>query len=56
MGYEDVDYCLRVFDAGLTASTSPPRGALHHESAIRGRADQRSQRCGWPPSAITCAK
>ena len=24
MAYEDVDYCLRVFAAGLSASTSPP--------------------------------
>jgi GT2 family glycosyltransferase len=43
MGYEDVDYCLRVFDAGLTCVYEPAAWALHHESAIRGRADQRSQ-------------
>jgi O-antigen biosynthesis protein len=41
MGHEDVDYCLRVFDAGLECIYEPAAWALHHESAIRGQLDQR---------------
>lgn len=41
MGYEDVDFCLRVFDAGLECVYEPAAWALHHESAIRGRLDQK---------------
>jgi O-antigen biosynthesis protein len=41
MGHEDVDYCLRVFDAGLECVYEPAAWALHHESAIRGRLDQK---------------
>jgi GT2 family glycosyltransferase len=41
MGYEDVDYCLRTFDAGLECIYEPAAWALHHESAIRGRLDRR---------------
>ena len=43
MGHEDVDYCLRVFDAGLECIYEPAACALHHESAIRGRLDRRVQ-------------
>lgn len=39
MGYEDVDYCLRVFDAGLECIYQPAVKATHHESLFRGRAD-----------------
>jgi GT2 family glycosyltransferase len=41
MGHEDVDYCLRTFDAGLECIYEPAAWALHHESAIRGRLDKR---------------
>ena len=42
MGYEDVDYCLRVFDAGLECVYEPAAWALHHESALRGRLDDKN--------------
>ena len=42
MGYEDVDYCLRVFDAGLECVYEPAAWALHHESALRGRLDAKN--------------
>jgi GT2 family glycosyltransferase len=41
MGWEDMDYCLRVFDAGLECVYEPQAWAMHHESAIRGRLDQK---------------
>jgi GT2 family glycosyltransferase len=34
--YEDVDYCLRVFDAGLECIYEPSVRAWHHESVFRG--------------------
>ena len=37
MGYEDVDYCLRVFQAGLRCRYVPAVTAIHHESVFRGR-------------------
>jgi GT2 family glycosyltransferase len=37
MAYEDVDYCLRVFDAGLDCIYEPSVCAIHHESVFRGR-------------------
>jgi GT2 family glycosyltransferase len=37
MGYEDVDYCLRVFDAGRECIYEPSVCAIHHESVFRGR-------------------
>jgi GT2 family glycosyltransferase len=37
MAYEDVDYCLRVFDAGLDCIYEPSVCAFHHESVFRGR-------------------
>ena len=42
MGYEDVDYGLRTFDAGLTCVYEPAAWAVHHETAIRGGADERA--------------
>ncbi len=42
MGYEDVDYGLRTFDAGLTCEYEPTAWAIHHETAIRGGGDERS--------------
>ena len=42
MGYEDVDYCLRAFDAGLACVYEPAAWALHHESALRGRLDDKN--------------
>lgn len=39
MAYEDVDFCLRVFDVGLECIYQPRVKAIHHESLFRGRAD-----------------
>lgn len=41
MGFEDVDYCLRVFDADLECVYEPAVVAIHHESLFRG---QRSEK------------
>jgi GT2 family glycosyltransferase len=37
MGYEDVDYCLRVFGSGRECIYEPAVCAIHHESVFRGR-------------------
>lgn len=36
MGWEDVDYCLRVFLSGRRCIYSPDVVAVHHESVFRG--------------------
>lgn len=41
MAWEDVDFCLRVFAAGLECIYCPDVRALHHESVFRGRADKK---------------
>jgi O-antigen biosynthesis protein len=41
MGLEDVDYCLRVFDAGLECIYEPAAQAVHAESVFRGRATKK---------------
>ena len=41
LGHEDVDYCLRTFKAGEACVYEPAAWAVHHESAIRGRLDDR---------------
>ncbi len=49
MGFEDVDYGLRTFDAGLACVYEPAAWALHHEGAIRG-GDERAHarwRASW---------
>jgi GT2 family glycosyltransferase/glycosyltransferase involved in cell wall biosynthesis len=51
MGYEDVDYCLRAWEAGYEVGYVPSARLYHHESATRGTAfgvrEQRSQRVFW---------
>lgn len=37
MAYEDVDYCLRTFEAGLECVYQPAVRAIHHESLFRGQ-------------------
>lgn len=37
MGFEDVDYCLRVFEEGLECIYQPTVRAIHHESLFRGQ-------------------
>lgn len=44
MAWEDVDYCLRVFDAGLECIYTPEVCAIHHESIFRGRADSKQDK------------
>lgn len=41
MGYEDVDFCLRVFESGRECIYQPRVRAVHHESLFRGRADEK---------------
>jgi GT2 family glycosyltransferase len=41
LAFEDVDYCLRVFDAGLECVYEPAAKAVHAESLFRGRQDGR---------------
>lgn len=36
MGWEDIDYCIRVFEAGKECIYEPEARALHHERAVRG--------------------
>jgi O-antigen biosynthesis protein len=45
MGLEDVDYCLRVFDAGLECIYEPRARAVHAESVFRGRSTKKI--LGW---------
>jgi GT2 family glycosyltransferase len=44
MGYEDVDYCLRTFEAGFPCLYEPTISAIHHESLFRSRPDERLRR------------
>lgn len=37
MSYEDVDYCLRVFESGRQCIYEPTVCAMHHESVFRSR-------------------
>ncbi len=41
MGWEDVDYCLRVFLSGRSCVYNPDVVAIHHESAFRGNRDDK---------------
>lgn len=43
MGWEDVDYCLRVLQAGLTCVYDPDVRAWHHEMLFRGRKSPKVQ-------------
>jgi GT2 family glycosyltransferase len=44
MGWEDVDYCIRVFLSGRECIYQPSVRAFHHEMAFRGRPDEKVQR------------
>lgn len=37
LGFEDVDYCLRTYEAGLECWYEPGAIAIHHESLFRGQ-------------------
>lgn len=41
MGWEDIDYNLRVFEAGLDCVYNPAVSAIHHESAFRGQRNEK---------------
>jgi GT2 family glycosyltransferase len=41
MCFEDVDYCLRVFDAGLECIYEPSVRAFHHEKYFRSKPSER---------------
>jgi GT2 family glycosyltransferase len=51
MGYEDVDYCLRTWQAGYQVVYAPSARLHHHESATRGTSvgerERKSQRVFW---------
>lgn len=51
MGYEDMDFCHRVFEAGGECRFEPSARAIHLESMFRGKADnaklQRWQEESW---------
>jgi GT2 family glycosyltransferase len=44
LGWEDVDYCLRVFLSGRECVYQPSVRAIHHEMVFRGRADDKVRR------------
>ena len=55
MAYEDVDYCLRVFESGLQCIYEPSVCAVHHESVFRGRSTPKLER--WQQeSSSGCAR
>lgn len=47
MSFEDVDYCVRAWQAGLEAIYAPGVIATHHESAFRATPDPRSKLARW---------
>ena len=51
MGYEDVDYCLRAWQAGYEVVYAPSARLHHHESITRGTSvgerERKSQRVFW---------
>lgn len=51
MGYEDVDYCLRAWEAGYEVVYTPSARLHHHESITRGTSvserERKSQRVFW---------
>lgn len=44
MGYEDVDFCIRVFNSGRWCVFNSKVRAVHHESLFRGRSNERLDR------------
>lgn len=50
MAFEDVDYCLRVFNAGLECIYQPAVRAIHHESLFRGQRSEKLDK--WHKESI----
>ena len=53
MCFEDLDYCLRVFEAGLECIYEPTVVATHREKFFRGKADDEDRsngRASRPPA------
>jgi GT2 family glycosyltransferase len=50
MAFEDVDYCLRVFNAGLECIYQPGVRAVHHESLFRGQTNAKLDK--WHKESI----
>ncbi len=50
MAYEDVDYCLRVFESGRECIYEPSVCAFHHESVFRGRATPKIE--AWQEASL----
>lgn len=44
MSFEDMDYCIRVFQAGKVCVYQPRARAIHHESIFRSRPSEKLQR------------
>jgi GT2 family glycosyltransferase len=44
LGYEDMDFCHRVFESGRTCRYEPNARAIHHESMFRGQRDPKHER------------
>lgn len=51
MGWEDVDYCLRVFAAGRECWVNPHVRAVHHEQAFRSAPSAKRSR--WDRMSLT---
>jgi GT2 family glycosyltransferase len=47
MAFEDVDYCLRVFEAGRDCVYQPRARAVHYEKMFRGSDDPNSKLAQW---------
>lgn len=43
LGYEDLDYCIRVFESGRKCVYQPEAVAIHHEGLFRAREGQAGQ-------------
>lgn len=56
LGGEDLDYCLRAFEAGLESIYAPGAVAVHREGAFRARPTQRLARWARESEARLAAK
>jgi GT2 family glycosyltransferase len=56
MSFEDLDYCLRVFEGGLDCIYEPTVVAKHHEKFFRGKSTQKLDRWAQESTARMIAK